>query len=795
MAKRHSTELPFPRRRGRVAFIALGLALFGLLAFGIWFVRLRSGPRPRTGDLMIAGLSAPVEVLRDSLGIPQVWAESVEDALFAQGFLHASDRLWQMEQFRRVATGRLSELFGVPALESDRFLRTLGMARAAERAVPELCAECRVRIDAYVAGVNAAVGSWKGPLPPEFLLLRTRPDPWTVTDALSIEKIMAWDLTEYDIGLLLADTQRRGGDTLLETIRPRYPAGGANILEDSVATGDQPMPLAEAHLPLPAGLLAAARVPEPARAMLEAMSMVRGSNAWVVGGSRSQSGKPVLANDMHLNLGAPTFFYLMGLHAPGFDVVGMTIPGNPGVVAGHSTAVAWGFSNAMVDDLDFFVERVDSVDETRYLTPEGSEPFQVRDEEIRVRGLDQPIDMRVRETRHGPIVTEVDPRSGQDLLALRWVGHDPSPSLEAILMMGTSRSAAEFIEALRLFRDPHLNVVFADTAGTYGYWLAGRVPLRKSGRPPLLPVPGWSGEGDWVGDLPFEDHPHVVNPARGFVVTANNRPTSNPVAALLTDHTWKAPYRAERITELLDSLEIVDAASMQMIQMDVTSSFARKHRMIAAAAFRDAEETARADSLAAWDGTVTADRREPVFFYAWLELVRFRVARELYGGAPGYFPMSVLDRMLEAGEVSPSITTGVVREAVANAGAYRWGGAHLLDLDHPLGSLKVFGQLMGFGRQDIPIGGDPFTVNALAYTGRFPPFGANHGASQRHVVDMSDPDGAGGFILPGGESGFPGNRHAFDQLPLWLEGRLVLIPLSRARAEARTESRFRLVPR
>jgi penicillin amidase len=287
----------------------------------------------------------------------------------------------------------------------------------------------------------------------------------------------------------------------------------------------------------------------------------------------------------------------------------------------------------------------------------------------------------------------------------------------------------------------------------------------------------------------------VLNPARGFMVTANNRPTSNPVAALLTDQTWALPYRAVRVTELLDSLGIVDAASTQRAQMDVTSSFARKHRMTAAAAFRDAEQVARVDSLAAWDGTVTVDRREPVYFYAWLELVRFRVARELYEGPPGYFPTSVLDRMLEAGQVSPAITIGVVREAVANAGAYRWGDAHLLHLDHPLAPMKVLGRLMGFGRQDIPIGGDAFTVNASAYTGRFPPFRVNHGASQRHVVDLVDPDGAGGFILPGGESGFPGSPHAFDQLPLWLEGSLVPIPLARARAEARTESRFRLVPR
>ena len=787
-------DVPRPRRGGRKVLAIVGLVLFCSLAFGVWFVRLRNGPRARSGDLEIAGLSGPVEVLRDSLGIPQVWASSIEDALFAQGFLHASDRLWQMEQFRRVATGRLSELFGVPAVDSDRFLRTLGMARAAERGVALLCAECRPRIDAYVAGVNAAVESWKGPLPPEMVLLRMRPEPWTATDALSIEKIMAWDLSEYDIGLLLADAQRRGGEKVLETVWPRYPANGVNILADSASAGAQARP-AEARLSLPAELLAKASVPEPARTMLDAMSALRGSNAWVVGGSHSRSGKPVLANDMHLNLNAPTIFYLMGLHAPGLDVVGMTIPGSPGVVAGHSAAVAWGFSNAVVDDVDFFVERVDSTDDTRYLTPEGSEPFQVRTEEIRVRGLDEPIVMQVRETRHGPIMTEVDPRSGRDLLALRWVGHDPSPTLEAVLGMNTSRSAAEFIDALRLFRDPHPNVVFADTAGTFGYWLAGRVPLRKSGHPPLLPVPGWTGENEWVGDLPFEDHPHALNPARGFVVTANNRPTSDSVAALLTDQRWAPPYRAQRITGLLDSLGLVDAASTLRIQMDVTSMFARKHRMTAAAAFRDAGQVARADSLAAWDGTLTVDRREPVYFFAWLELVRFRVARDLYEGPPGYFPTSVLDRMLESGQVSPVITTGVVREAVANSAAYRWGDAHLLHLDHPLAPTKVVGWLMGFGRQGIPVGGGPYTVNAAAYTGRFPPFGVGHGASQRHVVDLADLDGAGGFVLPGGESGFPGSRHAFDQLPLWLDGGLVPIPVTRAGAEARAESRFRLVPR
>jgi penicillin amidase len=775
----------------------VGVVIVAGVLGGWSLLRLRGGPPPAGGEIEMVGLGAPVEILRDSLGIPQVWAASIEDALFAQGWLHASDRLWQMEQFRRAARGELSELFGGQALPSDRFLRTLGMARAAERSVAELCADCRRRIDAYAAGVNAAVGAWKGPLPPEFVLLRARPSTWTPTDVLSIEKLMAWDLAEYDVGLLLADARRRGGDELIARVRPSYPAWGPTILGDSAGapTGAAGVVgLGRASPSLGEAALASARVPDFARPLLEAASAVRASNSWVVGGARTRSAKPILANDMHLNLGAPTLWYLIGLHAPGLDVVGMSIPGSPGVVAGHSAAVAWGYTNAMVDDADFFVERVDPADPNRYLTPDGSEPFVVHDEEIVVRGLSQPVHLRVRETRHGPVMSEVEERAGDDLLAVRWVAHDPSPSAEAILAMNTARSAAELVEALRLFRDPHQNVVFADTAGTFGYWMAGRVPLRRDGRPPLLPVPGWTGEHDWIGDLPFEEHPHVVDPPRGFVVTANNPATAGGLAARVNDGHYEGPYRAARITELLDTATALDAAAVARMQMDVVSLFARRHRQAAVDAFRQAEQGARADTLAAWDGTMSADRREPVLFHAWFELVRFHVARDLYGGPPGYFPESALERMLDAGQVSPAITTSVVREAVANAGALLWGDAHRLHLDHPLQAVKVVGRTLGFGHEPVPIGGDGYTVNLADFSGRFPPFAVRHGPSQRHVVDLADLDGAGGFILPGGQSGFPANRHAFDQLPAWLSGGLVPIPMSRSAAQARSIGTLRLVP-
>ncbi|HSR42607.1 MAG TPA: penicillin acylase family protein, partial [Longimicrobiales bacterium] len=478
-----------------VLLLATGAILL-LGAAGAWQLgRLREGPDLPGGERLLAGLSSPVEVRWDSLGVPHVWAETLEDAVFAQGWLHARDRLWQMELFGRVLEGRLSELFGERTLPSDRFLRTVGLARAAEGTVASLDPETRRVLEAYAAGVDAAVDGWEGPLPPEFVLLRARPEPWSVRRVVGMEKIMAWDLAEYGETLSLALARRALDDAGWGHVRPRYPDWGPVIVEDpdrSAGVEDAP-PAPRSFLPSDPALLVGARIPDPARAFLSRGSVVRASNAWVVGGERSRSGRPILANDMHLGLDAPTLWYLIALHAPGLDVVGMSLPGAPGIVAGRTRGVAWGFTNGSVDDSDFFVERADSADPSRYLTPGGSAPFAVRTEVIRVRGRGEDT-LRVRSTRHGPVITPVEPRAGSELLAFRWVGHEPSTTAAAILAMNRARTAREFVRALSRFSNPHQNVVFADTAGAFGYWLAGRVPLRAGGRVPLLPVPGWTGE-------------------------------------------------------------------------------------------------------------------------------------------------------------------------------------------------------------------------------------------------------------------------------------------------------------
>lgn len=775
--------------------------LLASLAGVIWLRRLAAGPAPAAGELVFPGLEHPVEILRDSLGVPHVWAGSRADAVFAQGYLHATDRLWQLEMFRRVAQGRLSELLGEETLDADRFLRALGLARAGrETAISE---ETRTLGEAYARGVNAAMAGWSGLLPPEFVLLRAGFESWELEHSLAVEKIMAWDLSQYGVSMSLAGARASAGDEAVLELLPSYPDWGVTILQDApgVPAGDgiaggpaaPPDPLPPA---VSGDLIAAARMPAAARAALEAASTVRASNSWVVGGSRTATGMPLLANDMHLGLDHPNIWYLIGLHAPGLDVVGQSLPGAPGVIAGHTAGVAWGFTNAMVDDSDFFIERVDPADTTRYLTPEGSEPFRVREESIRVRGRDEPVRMVVRETRHGPVMTSVDPVPGGELLSYRWGAHDPSTTFDGILAMNLANSAGELIAALALFTSPYQNVVFADTAGDFGYQLAGAVPLRRSGRPPLLPVPGWTGEHDWSGTLAYERNPRLLNPASGFIATANNRQSRDSLSLVISPNRWEDPYRAQRITELIEARSDHDAESMRVIQLDVRSGFIARYRERAGSAFRRAGLDSLSAALDAWGGRATVESTEATLFHAWAEALGTALRARFYraAGGFGYFPQYMVGRALDAGGASVDSLAAQAALEAADAAGRPWGQVHLLRISHPFQDVPVIGGLLGFGRRGLPRPGDDYTVDAAPFEGSVPRFEVTAGPSQRSVADLGDLGRGGGFILPGGQSGRPANRHSWDQLERWQRGELWRLPLDRSEVEARTVSRLVLRP-
>jgi penicillin amidase len=494
---------------------------------------------------------------------------------------------------------------------------------------------------------------------------------------------------------------------------------------------------------------------------------------------------------MHLALNAPNIWFLVGLHAPGYEVVGMSLPGAPGVVAGHSKAVAWGYTNAMVDDSDFFVEMVNPDDPGEYMTLQGWAPFETREEVIQVKG-EEAVTMTVRSTRHGPVITPVEERAGDQVLAFQWVAHSPSNTFQALLGMAQAQNASEFLEAMRGFNDPHQNVVFADTAGAWGYWMGGHVPLRASGIPPQLPVPGWTGEHDWTGWVPFEEKPHVLAPARGYIATANNAQGRDEGAQRVTDGGWFGPHRAQRISELLEAQELHDAESLLAIQMDPGSAFVDRNLHHAVDAFRAADLEDLADRLDRWDRKADLESTEATLFHSWWNALRQAFRAHYYGGEAGHFPDRILEEALAGRADLPAeldLPVEFPADAARAASAFAdipWGEAHQLTLAHPLAAVPGVGSLLHFGRTAIPRVGGPYSVNVAGFGGTRPPFRTGYGPSQRHVVDLADLDGAGGFILPGGESGYPDNPHSFDQLELWNEGRLWLLPLDRNRVEART---------
>ena len=621
-----------------------------------------------------------------------------------------------------------------------------------------------------------------GPLPPEFVALRIKPEPWTVQHTLAIEKVMAWDLTVYESAASLTRALQRLDSTRVRYLAPADPAWGTTIIESEVP-----------------------EIPKAAAALLDALSVTRASNAWVIGGSRTRSGKPILANDMHLLLRQPGVWYLMALHAPEIEVAGMTIPGVPHVIAGHNRAVAWGFTNVMMDDIDLFVERLDPNDSTRYLTPMGSEPFITREERLRVKGRDSAVVFTVRSTRHGPVLSDVDERlkSSGTVIAVQWAALDTSRSFRAFAALNRARNANEVIQALRDFNNPHQNVVYADTAGNFGYQMAGRIPVRgKRLRPPTLPVPGWTGEWDWQGYLPFEEHPAAHNPASGYAVTANNRQVRGGVGDLIGND-WDMPFRAQRIREMVRSNNPHDAGSVHRMQLDVTDLLAIRYKSHAAAAARLASKPDIAEQLEQWDGQAARDSRVAPYFYIWYEHLRRAIAGTLYG-SPGFFPREAMNAVLDSGRVLwagergrallDSLSAASMLHTDSVVRGRTWGDLHYVLAAHVLGEVKVVDRLLGLNVGPAPHQGSPTTVNVAQYLANDVPIRTSYGPSQRHVADMADIDGSGGFILPTGQSGLPGSPHYKDMFERWRNGGLWLIPLDRGAAEARTVHRMTIRP-
>ena len=740
----------------RLAAVLAILGVLALTAFGVGRFWLLSSLPPPGGREPVAGLGDSVTVLLDSLAVPHVLAASDADAYAALGYLHARDRLFQMELLRHAALGRLSELFGARTVATDRDLRALEMGAIARARAAGMSAASRAAAEAYARGVNAWIARDSRPL--ELRILGHAPEPWAPEHSLAIGVLQAWDLHFGGDELDLADVAARLGPERARELVPTF----SDTMPIIVTWGR--------------GKREGGRVPG-------------GSNSWVIAGSRTASGKPILANDPHLVLRAPSLWYLAGLHAPGLDVVGVSIPGVPAIVLGHTARVAWGFTNAMVDDADYVLEEL-SPDSSRYRTTDGWAPVEVVAETIRVRGAD-PVVYTRRRTINGPIV-DADPRPDSvHAVALRWVAQDGgADELAALHGWARAADAREFVRAAATFRSPEQNVVYADADGHIGYLLAGAVPVRRAGEG-VFPVAGADGPV-WTRYLGADELPAEVDPPAGRIATANNRIVGDDFPFFISHH-YDHAYRARRILELVDAgagLTATDVARQQLDQVDL---FAKSAKGIAARAALDAGRADLADRLRAWDGTMAADRFEPALFWAWYRhLQRLTYDDE----SPDYRPAAPLHRWLAAAGSdwfddarTPEVETlaTLARQAMDSSLASRlapWGEAHRTVMQHPLGEIPVLGRLIGFTVGPFPNGGSNHTVNVALTTRMRPPFTSGYGPSMRHVVDLAAPDDAGGFVIPTGQSGHPLSRHYRDQLDWWRAGRLWVVPVDASRVRA-----------
>src|SRR5690625_1719314 len=536
-------------------WLVAGLLFLALAGFLV----VRTSLPVTEGTLEVRGLQAPVTVVRDAHGIPRISAGNAADAYMALGFVHAQDRLWQKEFQRLVAAGRLSEAVGGAGLGTDRFLRTLGIYRAAESAWENLVdTDARRWINAYVEGVNAFLDSRTGVLPPEFLLLGHRPEPFRPADVLAWAKMMAWDLAgNWNSELLRARLQQKLSAREVDGLFPAWPEDMHVTIEGTWSDTDDG-PAAPDTEP---GAAPAVPEDEAATRLLQELAGLEqliaafpaplpegsGSNAWVLSGDHTASGLPLLANDPHLGLQAPSRWYLVHVEAPGLNVAGASLPGTPAVLLGRNADIAWGFTNTGSDVQDVFIERVNGDNPGEYLTADGYVSFDELQDLIRVKGGDDEL-LSVREPVHGPVLIDLvgdigrpaGTGTGPYVLPFNWTAlAQEDPTAAAVLHLNRARDWESFNAALEDFHNPQQNIMYADTEGNTGFLAAGRVPVRAAGDG-RLPVPGWEGEFEWTGFIPFEELPRSYNPESGRIVNANQQVAPDDYPHLLTND-WSQP--------------------------------------------------------------------------------------------------------------------------------------------------------------------------------------------------------------------------------------------------------------
>jgi penicillin amidase len=798
----------------RVCYWLITIIVIVAGAVAWWFVYR---PLPQIdGSASLPGLQREVTVERDGWGVPHIRAASLEDLAEAQGYVVAQDRLWQMDIIRRAASGQLSEILGPKTLAIDKDFRTLGFRRAAERDIALLDPEARKVTEAYARGVNKFIEQHRNNLPLEFSLLRYKPQDWQPSDSLLVSAYMYRTLTntwERELNRALA-SERAGADRAKdlfseEAAMDHFVVGDPNVINDgsqrSAVDDDEdddddmePDTVLKAGLAGSRGTSAPESAPDLTSALLpvvqgfleESRSDIRrslGSNNWVVSGAHTATGKPLLANDTHLELNIPSIWYEIHLTAPGWNVKGLTFPGAPMVIIGHNERIAWGFTNNGADVQDLYVESFNPASPDEYRIKGAWAKAEVIDETIRVKG--QPdVHFKVTVTRHGPIVH----RDGDKGYALRWTATEPGGLSGAATYswLGKARNWREFRDTMKHLWGPAQNGVYADVEGNIGYVMAARVPIRKKGHGEV-PVPGDTDEFEWNGYIPFDQLPQALNPDSGLVVTANARVVGPNYKPYLTDR-WEEPYRTARIYDLLHDRHDLRPEDMLKVQTDTYSYphvFLADQLLAAAKTVKPKDPRVQQliDGLKDWNGIADANSSEVSFLEATRRASLDLLLEPILGNDTNLYQWrstAFLQRILTdrpakwlpptyknydellISAADQAVTRLAIRSGSEQIKDWPWKRFNSLDMLHYIGREGLLKRLLSIA--DKPQSGTLYSVRAATKT---------HGPAMRFVANPGNWDESI-LLIPAGQSGQPGSSHYTDQFSYWYEGKPIFAPFS-----------------
>lgn len=766
-------------------WVIIGVSIILLGGGGFLYYMGHKGIPTYSGKLVLEGLAGEVAVYRDKYAIPHVYAQNEPDLYRAVGYCMAQDRLFQMDFMRRLTSGRLSEIVGEKAAGLDHRMRALRIDDKSQMLYKNAKKEILIMVEAFCDGINQYLDRLGGNLPIEFTILGYSPEPWKPEQVFNVISYFSFDLsTAWDSEIFFHNALKKVGDDRLREIIPQYPRSKEVIFPDFAKT------LTE--LDIRKSLAADFQLIKDM-----GLTIFDGSNNWAVSAEKSATGKPIFANDMHLGLFAPGIWYQMHHVVEGkVNVTGVMAPGQPFIVAGHNEDIAWGFTNVMVDDMDFYLEKINPQNPNEYEFNGQWRKMEVRKEIIRAKGGKE-IEKEIRFTHRGPIISEFKGFADK-AISMRWIGNEDSNEVRTLYLVNRAKNWDDFKNAMSTFKSVCQNTIYADTAGNIGLYCSAGVPIREKGDGISI-MPGWTDEYDWKGMVPFEKLPHSFNPENGFLASANNKTVGDDYPYYIS--TWFAPdYRFRRINEMLAEKKTITMDDFKKMHSDFKSKLVDDLKADIVASVKGDGNLSSIENqclqlLDKWDGVLAKEIAAPAIF----EMFYIQFAQNLFGDelgddlmedflAMGYILNHSVDQLWDnksstwydnvstpdRKESYDDIVRASFRAAVAQLqnrlggkpAKWQWGDLHQLTLKHPLGSVKILDRLFNLNRGPYPVCGSAHT--ACPYQYKFTnPFEVVHGASHRHIYVPNDWD-ASLSVIPTGTSGIPTSGYYCDQTELYV---------------------------